>query len=842
MVNRSLLLTLLLLLSFSGVSQKLGFNKILLTQPNRVTTFCIPNNEFNIKLLNKEKINVKYSNQKWLFISTTPLWIDKKTSSGELSDFYFEFAPPQLLSDSARAMHFVDDVHFGNGGLPSPYTGKDVIIGYVDTGIDYNHDDFKNADGTTRVIQYWDQALTAGPAPMPYGYGTVWDSSAINNMTITSIDNNAHGTTVAGQGSGNGLANGTNKGMAPDSKIVIVESDFANPNWTLSVADACDFIFSVADSLGLPAVVNLSIGTYLGSHDGNDPASEAIESMLDAKNGRIVVCAAGNSGIKGPYHQHEEPDADTNFVWFNNNPAGTLGANTIFFDLWSDISDATYYFGFAADKVSPNYDLRGTTPFHGAMSSLGVPIYDTIWNGSNRIATIETYTNIVDAAYNMQVVFTAVDSTAYRYRFMTTGSGSYDLWSGAWMGLNDMETVLPTVSEMPAIQYYTMPDTLQTIVSAWNCSEKVISVGNLRNRLGHIDGNYNQYYPPGDMTSPGKIAPKSSKGPNRHNLTKPDISAAGEISLSAAPMWIANNPAWYPSLDSGRLHLRNGGTSMASPVVSGIAALYLEKCNKSSYQDFKNDLLATAYSDGYTGTVPNNAYGFGKAHALNLLLTTNYTATVSGPGGICSDPEDLTINSSTSTDSVWWSNNTSNLPNTISSPGTYSAEVYNENGCLAYTDTLEVVQFIVPTIDPITQTGLVLSTDATDSYQWTLNGVDITGETSSSLTITPPYGSYTCYTVSSDGCIAETDSLLITADLTTITEAEMKLFPNPVNKSFRIKSSLEVSTVEVIGTDGRKFKLKNKNGEYDLSSFTKGIYIIIIETNKGIITTKISRM
>jgi hypothetical protein len=79
---------------------------------------------------------------------------------------------------------------------------------------------------------------------------------------------------------GNGRANNTNKGVAPDADIIVVETDFGLPNWTLTIADACDYIFKVADSLGKPAVVNLSLGTYLGSHDGKDPAAEYIDQLF----------------------------------------------------------------------------------------------------------------------------------------------------------------------------------------------------------------------------------------------------------------------------------------------------------------------------------------------------------------------------------------------------------------------------------------------------------------------------------------------------------------------------------------------------------------------------------
>ena len=333
--HTQLLTTVLFTVStiFVCTAQKLGFKEVLTNHPDQATTFCIPANETNYSLLEREGIAVKYHSSNWLFVTTTPKWINDKYSTGELNNFYFEFAPPSLLSDSARGHHFVNEIHAGAGGLDAPYTGKDVIVGYVDTGADFNHPDFKEVDGSTRIIRFWDQSMPDDAnSPMPYGYGFVWDSTAINNLSCTSMDNAGHGSTVTGQGSGNGLANGQNKGMAPESSIIVVKTSFARPNWTLTVADACDYIFKVADTLGIPAVVNLSVGSYLGSHDGNDPASEMMEALLDEKPGRIVVCAAGNSGNYNAYHQQGNVTVDTNFVWFRNNPStsASFGANTIF--------------------------------------------------------------------------------------------------------------------------------------------------------------------------------------------------------------------------------------------------------------------------------------------------------------------------------------------------------------------------------------------------------------------------------------------------------------------------------------------------------------------------------
>ena len=301
------------------------------------------------------------------------------------------------------------------------------------------------------------------------------------------------------------------------------------------------------------------------------------------------------------------------------------GPNKIVFDVWSDTADAHYYFAYGADKITPNYSFRGNTTFRYATSNMNqVPVTDTLFNANGqRIAIIDSYREIVGGNFHMLSVFTTIDSMAYRYRFMTTGSGKYDAWGGSWIQLSNFSTSIPTAIQFPAIQHYIMPDSLQTIVSSWNCSEKVISVANMRNRKGHITKN-NTYYQPASTTPVGKLSENSSKGHARNGTTKPDITAAGDVTLAAGPIWYLNNTANNTTIYVGGFHVRNGGTSMASPVVAGIAALYLQKCPLSTYQQFKLDLNNTAIVDAATGATPNYGYGFGKADALGLLNSKIY--------------------------------------------------------------------------------------------------------------------------------------------------------------------------------------------------------------------------
>ncbi len=846
MVGKIGITFLLISLSLHGVSQSgsFGMKQLSSDQKELVVPFCLKNTSEIQNQLQKLGIVIKYETDNWVFISCKPSEIERLFENQQISDYFVESNKPFLLNDSVRSTHHINQVHEGTG-LSASYTGKNVIIGYVDTGIDFNHPDFKNANGSTRVLRYWDHSTDIGSTLSTYGYGIVWDSTQINAGTCTSMDGSAHGTTVAGAGSGNGFATGYNQGAAPESDIIMVQTDFNLPNWTLTIADACDYIFKVADSLGKPAVINLSLGDYLGSHDGNDPASEYMESLLDAQNGRIIVSACGNSGNFGKYHVRGDVDTDTSFVWFVNNPNGVFGANTVFFDLWSDTAEATFLYSFKAVNSASNYETRGELIYRNATASLGIPIMDTIWNGTNRIATIEIHTSLEGSNYHMEGFISKVDSTAYNYGFYTTGAGSYDLWSGTIFGLNAIVNSLPSSTIFPSIIHYNLPDSLQTIVSSWNCSEKVISVGNIKNRSSFP--NYaGGAYVPSDNIPVGKLSINSSKGPSRHLIVKPDIVAAGDVALSAGPLWYLSNPANYPKIDTGGWHMGNGGTSMSSPVVAGIAALFLERCANANYQDFKNEMIAAAMSNTYTGTLPNFAYGNGLINAHDILLNNEFTASVNGPIGICLDSVELSIvTNATLLSSYDWSNGATLSILETNQVGDYFATVYNQNGCGVQSDTLTLVQFDIPTITPIilTQAFTELSTSASDSYQWTLNGTDLPGETNATLTISEPFGSYTCYTVSADGCKVETAIFALTAELQVIENEYILVYPNPIVDKFKLKTQLSIESIRIIDELGREFELiEIAPYEYSVAHLSKGSYILIVETIKGNHQTKIVRM
>jgi subtilisin family serine protease len=645
-----------------------------------------------IEYLNRKSLTIKKTTSNWVFLTINGKDLKQLLASPIAKFLYTEINEPILLNDTSRVHHQVNEVHKGLNNLQQAYTGKGVILGFIDTGLDFTHPDFKDSTGKTRVYSYWDQTIKTATSrsPKPYNYGEDWTATEINNGQCSAVDNLGHGTHVVGIAAGNGLANGKHKGMAPEATIVMVKTNNTAKNWTLTVADACDYIFKIADQLDKPCVINISYGVAMGSHDGNDPASEMIESLLDAKPGRIVVAAAGNNGNSGKYHVHGDVTSDTSFFWVKSTVKGIAGNNSILLEMWADsLKFKDVQFATGVNLPAGNYSLRGKTKFRTFLDALNASpnsLRDTIFNENGiKLAYVDYYAEIMNHEYHLQTAYTSIDSTDYLFQFMTTGSGSFDVWSGSankvgTKNFNDFETInIPKASVYPSIVHYMMADTLQTIFSSYISSEKVMTVGNVSNKASYTTKD--QILHLSDY-KPGEIHLSSSKGPNRKGITKPDIVASGTKIFSANPFVFLNNPINNTTLDEGGYHALNSGTSMASPLVAGIAALYLEKCSKSNYQDFKNDAKLSAKTNLIQGKIPNNAYGNGEINALNLLLSTNPIISVLGDTVLpCSDSTTLTISSNKGLNSITWEDLDTKTLKTFKLPGKYPFKMTDTKNC-----------------------------------------------------------------------------------------------------------------------------------------------------------------
>ncbi|MCB0510303.1 MAG: S8 family serine peptidase, partial [Bacteroidetes bacterium] len=268
--------------------------------------------------------NFKYSYQNLSAISIKKQDLQNLYALLENSQMEIPLAQAQALMDTALIHNHVVEVHSGLSPLLQAYTGKDVVVGILDSGIYFEHEDFKNADGSSRIKFIWDQNVSnPSISPAPYNYGQEWSWIDIDNGACNHVEpanQFGHGTTVAGAACGNGLATGQYKGVAPDCDIIVVAVDYYGSDFLSKSVDAIDYVFKKADALGKPCVINTSFGSYSGSHDGRDFASLIIDALLEERPGRALVASAGNgNNINNteanftPTHLSYTLSSDTNF-------------------------------------------------------------------------------------------------------------------------------------------------------------------------------------------------------------------------------------------------------------------------------------------------------------------------------------------------------------------------------------------------------------------------------------------------------------------------------------------------------------------------------------------------
>ncbi len=518
----------------------------------------------------------------------------------------------QLLNDTMRVRNNVNEVQQGRYPLTQGYDGDGILLGFIDSGVDYTHPDFKDESGHSRIQYIWDMAMPDSMnTPQPYGYGQEWTHAEIDAGTAgneSAERSFGHGTFVTGVGAGNGLAAGVNKGVAPKSDIIMVAYDFTYSGTDTRIADAVHYIFSKADALGKPCVINASLGDYYGSHDGQDLEAQLIDSYITAKKGRCLVAAAGNWGSLYLHLGYNASPTDTNFTWYatNNN-------RYVYIQMWGDSSAMkNIHFAVAAEDTAA-HSIRALYPFSTATAHLNIDQKDTLYNGGNRIGIIETAGSVQGNAYGMEF-FIKPDSLSYLWRLMITGIGRFDVWS-----TEHYKGALPTPVAYPAIVHYKRPDLDMNLSNSFACSEQVVTVANYVDRNRHYDCD-DSLITTNEIA--GELTGESSVGPTRDGRQKPDIAATGDHILSCAvmsfiPYFVSIHD---PSLGLGCYHKVNGGTSAASPVVAGIAALYFQKYPNATNLDFKNAITGCAKKDWQTGTaLPDYHWGYGKADAFHAL-------------------------------------------------------------------------------------------------------------------------------------------------------------------------------------------------------------------------------
>lgn len=767
------------------------------------------------------------------------------------------------LGDSMRVKARVNQVHAGMAPLPQGYDGTGVILGFIDDGLGIDHPDFRTADNTTRVLHYWDQGLSGSGAPPEFGYGREWNKAQIDGGQLASdFNGSVHGSTVAGTGAGDGSANGRHKGVAPGADLIVVKYS-SGSDFRARVADAVKYIFDRADAEGKPAVVNASLGTYSGSHDGLDASALLIDSLINARRGRFLVCAGGNTGSQFPYHVLTQVGADTSFTWFTTNANG-LDFNVfpypnLFFELWADLDDfENVQYAIGADRVAPTLQFRGRTAFHNVAQNLGTTITEPLIGASgNTLGTVEFLALPRGEQVQMQIRIASPDSADYLWRFMSTGSGRHDIWTlttvtatsnvigpalAAPLGLP-----FPTPAEYPAMAHYVQPDNLSHIVDSWACSPRTLTTANYWNQK--------EYQPCAGAyinapIEPYTISSGSSMGPTRDDRYKPDIAAPGDVTMAAAPMAIISN--WSSTnadkMDELCMHVRNGGTSMASPVVAGVAALYLQKCPSADWQQVRNAIISTAWGDALTGTLPNNSFGYGRVHAFDALVASNMppiTITASDDE-MCSN-ETVEVSAPAGFDAYVWSNGATGNPLEYTGTGPLTVSAATSTGCAA-SNALAFDLLNAPNTPTIMVDGGLLTSSAGPSYQWFFNGMPVNGATGPTLWA-GQVGDYTVEHTAANGCSAMSAPVNITVLGMNESSAQgFNAWPSPARDALTVQvpASSGAVVIELIDGSGRTAMREQRTSSVqhaiDLSAVAPGTYTLHVKTDGLLWTSRVMKL
>jgi subtilisin family serine protease len=353
--------------------------------------------------------------------------------------------------------------------------------------------------------------------------------------------------------------------------------------------------------------------------------AQLVDAMLTETNGRVLTQAAGNERST-KFHLGYPLSADTQFTWFTYNAV----FGDVYFQLWAD----------QHNWDNANFRIGCYDP--AAVSDLAFSAF----------MNIQDDFNLVDGGAAQQLSLYSVEiqvlpaDDAHWWSFETTGSGYFDTWNKPIL-TNSSSMVkpplLPDALQYPRIDHYGMPDTLITIVSSWACSDKVITVANYCNRNGYydVDSVYRNF-----PEQHEELAISSSTGPTRDGRQKPDVTASGQGTLTSGnadvvATFLSNSNRY--KVGWGGMHNTNGGTSMASPIVAGACALYLEKNPTANWQEVQLAIEQTARMDTYTGAVPNYSWGYGKLDAFNALTAASITLG-------CTDPAAFNYNAAANVD------------------------------------------------------------------------------------------------------------------------------------------------------------------------------------------------
>lgn len=526
--------------------------------------------------------------------------------------------------DSARYYSRVENVQNGVG-LTMPYTGKGVIVGVIDCGFDFNHINLCDSDGNTRVKAVYMPLDTTGVQPviryrrLP---GSCYETPEEIAALTTDEAETTHGTQTAGIAAGSYRGNGW-YGVAPDADIVacgIPEDEITD----VRVANCISYINDYATRVGKPCVINISLGSNAGAHDGTSFLNRVCEQMSGP--GRIFVVSAGNDG--------------DNNVCLHANIASKNDTVT------------TLIAGYGGGNYRSGYI--------SAWANQGKPF-------NTRLIVIDTqtgkrlYTSRALGANNniLEVELSSDNDTilAKYYRGYVKFRGMAE-YNGRPNSLCEVEMTAKSRNYVMGIQYYTPMATDLTVWTSqfayfrnygYDWAQTGVSNGSI-NDLATTDsvisvGSYNtrQTAPLRDgstyfrtKSTPVEISYFSAFGPDENGISRPDVCAPGSMVLASGNRYDTqahNIDLWQPSAFVNGVeypYCPDLGTSMSAPVVAGAIALWLEANPNLSVADVRDILVNTSYSDKYVREGSPERWGSGKLDVNAGMRYVLHLQTVTG--------------------------------------------------------------------------------------------------------------------------------------------------------------------------------------------------------------------
>lgn len=464
--------------------------------------------------------------------------------------------------------------------------GRGVMVGVIDTGIDYLHETFRNNDGTTRIQSIWDQTIQTGTPPGGFTFGSEYNRDTINQALLSeeplsivpSVDSNGHGTAIASIIAGKPNADETFSGIVPESDIVIVKLKEAKQNlkevffvrsdaYCFQESDillGTRYLQLVAQRTGRPLVLCIALGSSQGGHDGRGILSSYLTYLVQLP-GLGVTVSAGNEGNKRRhyfnstttpplYHDFELRVGENEpFLWMEIWP---YAPGRISIDISSPNREST-------QKVFPTISECRRFDFIFTQSVVWV---------NNIVLEEETGDQLI------LIRFQNPASGIWYFRAESVGNEpfSFHCW-------------LPSGDLISNDTFFLNPNPDTTITSPGNGVNQLTVTA------------YNQ------LTD--SILAESSRGYARNGLVEPDIAAPGFELPCAVP---------------GNLYGTATGTGAASAHAAGIVAMVMEwAVPRGNYPSMTgndvNRLIIRGARRSTTEIYPNNVWGYGQIDINNLF-------------------------------------------------------------------------------------------------------------------------------------------------------------------------------------------------------------------------------